>query len=129
MPAFGTRSKERLRGVDTRLRNVLNEVVKFYDITILEGMRTEDRQRELVAKGASQTMKSKHIDGKAVDIAPYPVPDWKNKDQFVYMAGRVMQEADNQKIPVRWGGNWDRDNEVVTDQKFDDLVHFEITDK
>ena len=129
MPAFGTRSKERLRGVDTRLRNVLNEVVKFYDITILEGMRTEDRQRELVAKGASQTMKSKHIDGKAVDIAPYPVPDWKNKDQFVYMAGRVMQEADNQKVPVRWGGNWDRDNEVVTDQKFDDLVHFEITDK
>jgi peptidoglycan L-alanyl-D-glutamate endopeptidase CwlK len=129
MPAFGTRSKERLRGVDTRLRNVLNEVVKFYDITILEGMRTEDRQRELVAKGASQTMKSKHIEGKAVDIAPYPVPDWKNKDQFVYMAGRVMQEADNQKVPVRWGGNWDRDNEVVTDQKFDDLVHFEITDK
>jgi peptidoglycan L-alanyl-D-glutamate endopeptidase CwlK len=129
MPAFGTRSKERLRGVDTRLRNVLNEVVKFYDITILEGMRTEDRQRELVAKGASQTMKSKHIEGKAVDIAPYPVPDWKNKDQFVFMAGRVMQEADNQKIPVRWGGNWDRDNEVVTDQKFDDLVHFEITDK
>ena len=129
MPAFGTRSKERLRGVDTRLRNVLNEVVKFYDITILEGMRTEDRQRELVAKGASKTMKSKHIEGKAVDIAPYPVPDWKNKDQFVYMAGRVMQEADNQKIPVRWGGNWDRDNEVVTDQKFDDLVHFEITDK
>jgi hypothetical protein len=45
------------------------------------------------------------------------------------MAGRVMQEADNQKVPVRWGGNWDRDNEVVTDQKFDDLVHFEITDK
>jgi peptidoglycan L-alanyl-D-glutamate endopeptidase CwlK len=129
MPAFGTRSKERLRGVDTRLRNVLNEVVKFYDITILEGMRTEDRQRELVAKGASQTMKSKHIEGKAVDIAPYPVPDWKNKDQFVFMAGRVMQEADNQKVPVRWGGNWDRDNEVVTDQKFDDLVHFEITDK
>jgi peptidoglycan L-alanyl-D-glutamate endopeptidase CwlK len=129
MPAFGTRSKERLRGVDTRLRNVLNEVVKFYDITILEGMRTEDRQRELVTKGASQTMKSKHIEGKAVDIAPYPVPDWKNKDQFVFMAGRVMQEADNQKIPVRWGGNWDRDNEVVTDQKFDDLVHFEITDK
>ena len=129
MPAFGTRSKERLRGVDTRLRNVLNEVVKFYDITILEGMRTEDSQRELVAKGASQTMKSKHIEGKAVDIAPYPVPDWKNKDQFVYMAGRVMQEADNQKVPVRWGGNWDRDNEVVTDQKFDDLVHFEITDK
>jgi len=129
MPAFGTRSKERLRGVDTRLRNVLNEVVKFYDITILEGMRTEDRQRELVAKGASKTMKSKHIEGKAVDIAPYPVPDWKNKDQFVYMAGRVMQEADNQKVPVRWGGNWDRDNEVVTDQKFDDLVHFEITDK
>jgi len=129
MPSFGTRSKERLRGVDVKLRNVLNEVVKYYDITILEGMRTEARQKELVKKGASKTMKSKQIEGKAVDIAPYPVPDWKNTDQFVFMAGRVMQEADRQKVAIRWGGNWDRDNEVVTDQKFDDLVHFEVWDK
>ena len=54
----------RLKGVDARLVSVLKEVVKDYDITILEGMRTKDRQKELVAKGASKTMKSKHNNGK-----------------------------------------------------------------
>ena len=77
MPRFGSRSKRRLRGVDTKLVNVLNEVVKHYDITMLEGLRSKTRQRELVAKGASKTMKSKHLEGKAVDIAPYPIPEWK----------------------------------------------------
>mgnify|MGYP003150676958 FL=1 len=62
MPRFGKRSQQRLRGVDARLVSVLNEVVKHYDITILEGKRTEERQRELVAKGASKTMKSKHLE-------------------------------------------------------------------
>ena len=94
MPRFGNRSKKRLRGVDTRLISVLNEVVKYYDLTILEGKRTKERQEELVAKGASKTMKSKHLEGKAVDVAPYPIPDWKDTYQFIYMAGRVMQEAD-----------------------------------
>jgi hypothetical protein len=129
MPRFGTRSKRRLKGVDTKLVNVLNEVVKHYDITVLEGLRSVERQKDLMAKGASKTMKSKHIDGKAVDIAPYPIPDWADTNQFVYMAGRVMQEADRLGVDVRWGGNWDRDNTVITDQKFQDLVHFEILDK
>ena len=64
MPKFGQRSMRRLKGVDARLVSVLKEVVKDYDITILEGMRTKDRQKELVAKGASKTMKSKHNNGK-----------------------------------------------------------------
>jgi peptidoglycan L-alanyl-D-glutamate endopeptidase CwlK len=118
-----------LRGVDARLISVLNEVVKHYDITVLEGIRSEERQLELVSKGASKTMKSKHLNGKAVDIAPYPVPDWKDTYQFIYMAGRIMQESDRLGVHIRWGGNWDRDATVVSDQKFQDLVHFEIYDK
>jgi peptidoglycan L-alanyl-D-glutamate endopeptidase CwlK len=129
MPRFGNRSKKRLRGVDTRLISVLNEVVKYYDLTILEGKRTEERQEELVAKGASKTMKSKHLEGKAVDVAPYPIPDWKDTYQFIYMAGRVMQEADRLGVTLRYGGDWDMDETVVSDQTFQDLVHFEIYEK
>lgn len=129
MPRFGTRSKRRLRGVDARLISVLNEVVKHYDLTILEGKRSEERQKELVAKGASKTMKSKHLEGKAVDVAPYPVPDWEDTYQFIYMAGRVMQEADRLGVTLRYGGDWDMDETVVSDQTFQDLVHFEIYEK
>jgi|TARA_R100001530_G_scaffold22342_3_gene18447 peptidoglycan L-alanyl-D-glutamate endopeptidase CwlK len=129
MPRFGSRSRRRLRGVDARLVSVLNEVVKHYDITVLEGKRSEERQHELVRKGASKTMKSKHLEGKAVDIAPYPVPNWEDTYQFIYMAGRVMQEADRLGVDLRYGGDWDRDETVVSDQKFQDLVHFEIYEK
>lgn len=49
MPRFGKRSKSRLKGVNSDLVRVLNEVVKSYDITILEGVRSRDRQQELYA--------------------------------------------------------------------------------
>ena len=118
----------RLKGVDARLVSVLKEVVKHYDITILEGLRTEDRQRELMAKGASKTMKSKHLEGMAADVSPYPIPNWEDVNEFIFMAGRIRQEADRLGVPIRWGGDWDRDDRTA-DNKFNDYVHFEIYDK
>ncbi len=118
----------RLKGVDVRLVSVLKEVVKHYDITILEGLRTEDRQRELMAKGASKTMKSKHLEGMAADVSPYPIPNWEDVNEFIFMAGRIRQEADRLGVPIRWGGDWDRDDRTA-DNKFNDYVHFEIYDK
>ena len=35
--------------------------------------------------------------------------------------------AKSMGIDIRWGGDWDRDTEV-RDNKFDDLVHFEIVE-
>ncbi len=55
MPKFGKRSKQRLQGVDAKLVNVLNEVVKYFDITVIEGIRSQERQNELVAQGKSKT--------------------------------------------------------------------------
>ena len=81
MPRFGKRSKERLKGVDAKLVNVLNELIKIMDVTIIEGLRSEKRQRELLAKGATKVKYSKHMEGKAVDVAPYPI-DWKDRDRF-----------------------------------------------
>ena len=45
------------------------------------------------------------------------------------MAGRVMQEADRLGVTLRYGGDWDMDETVVSDQTFQDLVHFEIYEK
>jgi len=77
---LGKTSKERLMTVDYDLAAVILRSLNRmpFDVTILEGIRTVERQRELVAQGSSWTMKSKHLEGRAIDIAPYPI-DWNNK--------------------------------------------------
>ena len=89
MPKFGKRSISRLNGVDSKLVNILNESIKLMDLTVLEGVRSKERQRVLVAKGASKTMKSKHLKGSAVDVTPYPVDfdSAKGINRHYYMAG------------------------------------------
>ena len=124
MPRFGRRSKERLKGVDVKLINVLNELVKIMDVTVIEGLRSQERQNELVAKGASKTKYSKHIQGKAVDLAPYPI-DWEDRERFHYMGGMVRGIGQQLNVNIRWGGDWDSDGETK-DNSFDDLVHVEI---
>ena len=73
MPKFGKTSKANLKGVDKRILRVLDDVIQHFDFTVLEGKRTVERQAQLVKDGASKTMKSKHLTGKAVDIAAYPI--------------------------------------------------------
>ena len=124
MPKFGKRSRERMKGVDSRLINVMNELIKLMDVTIIEGLRTKERQEELVAKGASKTKFSKHIEGKALDVAPYPI-DWENRDGFYYMGGMIRGIAQQLGYDIRYGGDWDSDGQTK-DNNFDDLVHVEI---
>ena len=124
MPKFGKRSKKRLKGVKPKLVNVLNELIKIMDVTIIEGLRTEARQEELVAQGKSKTKYSKHLEGKAVDLAPYPI-DWEDRERFHYMGGMIRGIGQQMGVNIRWGGDWDSDGEVK-DNGFDDLVHVEI---
>ncbi len=79
---------------------------------------------ELLAQGKSKTKYSKHLEGKAVDLAPYPI-DWEDRDRFHYMGGMIRGIAKQLNVSVRWGGDWDGDGEVK-DNGFDDLVHVEI---
>ena len=127
MARFGKRSRSRLKGVNPKLVNVLNEAIKLMDLTILEGLRSVERQKELVASGASKTMKSKHLKGWAVDVTPYPVDfdSAKGINRHYYMAGMLRGIAHMMKIPVRSGADWDSDGEIK-DQKFNDLVHIEL---
>ena len=124
MYKFGRRSRERLRGVDARLINVLNELIKMMDVTVIEGLRSAERLKELLAKGATKVKYSKHMEGKAVDIAPYPI-DWEDRDRFYYMGGMVRGIGKQLGIDIRFGGDWDSDGETK-DNNFDDLVHIEL---
>ena len=124
MPRFGKTSRRRLKGVDVKLINVLNELIKIMDVTIIEGLRSEERQKELLEQGKTKTKFSKHIKGKAVDLAPYPI-DWKDRERFHYMGGMLRGIGKQLNTDVRWGGDWDSDGEIA-DNSFDDLVHVEI---
>ena len=124
MPKFGKRSKRRLKGVDAKLVNVANELVKLMDVTVLEGLRSQERQNELVAQGKSKTKFGKHVQGKALDLAPYPI-DWYDRERFHYMGGLARGIGHMLGVKIRWGGDWDSDGEIK-DNNFDDLVHIEI---
>jgi peptidoglycan L-alanyl-D-glutamate endopeptidase CwlK len=76
---------------------------------ITEGLRTAARQAQLVAAGASQTMRSRHLTGHAVDLAPLldggPRWDW----PLCYRVADVVADAARElHISLEWGGCWDR---------------------
>ena len=128
MPRFGSRSINRLKTCDQKLQELFYEVVKHFDCSIIEGNRGEERQNKAYADGKS---KVKYPNGKhnkfpsvAVDVAPYPI-DWSDRDRFHYFGGFVLGVAKQMGLKVRWGGDWDMDTQTK-DNKFDDLVHFEI---
>ena len=130
MPRFSRKSRSKLEGVDARLVLLLEEVVKYFDITVIEGKRSQERQNQLVKEGKSKTKFGKHVQGMAVDIAPYPI-DWTARDDFHYLGGFVLGIACKMGINIRWGGDWSssslaKEQRTTKDNNFDDLVHFEI---
>lgn len=123
------RSDARLALAHPDLQRLFREVAKAWDVLILETLRSPARQRELYAAKKSKTLDSKHLahpsDGLswAVDAAPDPV-DWRDTERFYFFGGYVEGVADRLGIKIRWGGDWDSDTQV-SDQQFNDLVHFE----
>ena len=106
---LSNRSKKNLEGVDDRLVAVVEyaiEVTKV-DFAVIEGIRTTQRQRELVASGASQTMNSKHIDGHAVDLMAYigNPASWE-LNLYDDIADAVKLAAIEVGVPIKWGAAW-----------------------
>ena len=128
MARFGNKSKKHLKTCDERLQTLFSEVVKVFDCSILVGHRGEEDQNKAYADGNSQVKwpKGKHNKkpSSAVDVAPYPI-DWEDRERFSYFAGFVKGVAYRLNITLRWGGDWDGDNDL-SDNNFDDLVHFEL---
>lgn len=103
---LGKRSKERLQGVHPDLVAVVERAIQItdQDFTVLEGLRSLDRQKELYNSGKSKTMNSRHLTGHAVDIAPWPINwDW---EYFYPIADAMKQAAEELNIPLEWGGDW-----------------------
>lgn len=108
------RDNDRLKGVHPHLVAVIRRAADTSDVkfTVLEGVRTIARQKELVAKGASKTMNSRHIPASnglshAVDIAPLDGTQvswaW---PLYHKLAPVVKAAAKTEKVPIEWGGDW-----------------------
>jgi peptidoglycan L-alanyl-D-glutamate endopeptidase CwlK len=139
MPQFGKASLEKLNTCDPRLIKVFLEVVKHYDCMIIEGHRNQAAQHAAFVAGNSQldwpNGNHNKMPSRAVDAGPYPLEFPQEKDdartkqkkimQFCYFAGFVVATGKSMGIDIRWGGDWDQDYDLK-DNKFDDLVHFEV---
>jgi|TARA_R100000501_G_C2626822_1_gene120599 peptidoglycan L-alanyl-D-glutamate endopeptidase CwlK len=130
MPRFSNKSKSKLYTCHPEIVKVFEDVIKYFDCTILEGHRGKKDQDLAYAKGNS---KVKWPDGRhnkspsnAVDAIPYPI-DWEDRERMTYFAGWVLATAKQMGFNFRWGGDWDKDTDLK-DNKFDDLVHFERKD-
>ena len=128
MPKFGKRSMQRLNTCDEDLIALFKEVVKYFDCSVLEGHRGEEKQNKYFNEGKSKLKYPKGRHNKkpsnAVDVVPYPV-DWNDREQMTYFAGFVKGVAYKMGIPIRWGGDWNNNNDLK-DNNFDDLPHFEL---
>ena len=109
---LGNRSKERLQGVDERLQAVVRSAIgrSSQDFSVICGLRTIEEQRKLVAKGASQTMKSKHIDGLAVDLAAYEDGIRWELNLYDEIADAMREAAKDCGVKIRWGAAWHIDD-------------------
>lgn len=114
------RSEDRLKGVHPDLVKVVVRALELSDIdfSVIEGLRTVERQKELLQKKATTTMRSRHLTGHAVDLAAIVGNeirwDWPLYDQLAHYMKAAAHELD---IPLEWGGDW------VT---FKDGPHFQL---
>ena len=106
---LGQRSLTRLEGVHPDLVRVVKKAAAMSDLdfTVLEGLRTEARQKQLMAQGATKTMNSRHLTGHAVDLAPM-IGGTVRWDWPLYhrLADIVKRAAAAENVSVTWGGDW-----------------------
>jgi len=107
--SLSKKSRDRLSGVHPDLVKVVERAIEIteVDFAVLEGVRSKTRQEQLVKAGASQTMRSRHLTGHAVDLGAYVAGsvrwDW---PLYHKLAVAVKQAAAELQIPIEWGGDW-----------------------
>lgn len=126
--AWSQRSLKNLAGIHPDLRRVMDRALQDspIDLVINEGLRTVERQRELLRIGATTTMKSRHLTGHAIDFYAWVDINADGKITFQEMSSpRLMRQiadaikyaASELGIPVVWGGDW---------RTFKDYPHIEL---
>ncbi len=128
----------RFSGVDQRLVDIAQEACQAlpFDVIVVEGVRTIQRQRDLYAQGRTKpgkivtwTMNSKHIDGLAVDLAPYDHETrqilWGDVLKFNDLIRSMLRIAAAHKVKIRSGADWNQ-NGVLRENRETDSPHFEL---
>tara|TARA_R100001377_G_scaffold48182_2_gene27755 strand:- start:102 stop:551 length:450 start_codon:yes stop_codon:yes gene_type:complete len=148
MYSLGNSSKEKLTGVNDQMQKVVELAIGTtkQDFSVICGMRTVEEQEVLVAKGASQTMKSKHLEGLAVDLMAYVNGGRWELNLYDEIADAMKEAARELGVTIRWGAAWHKNlndwegsaedlmNEYVDLRRsqgrrpFIDAPHFEIVD-
>lgn len=117
---LGPRSISRLQDVHPDLVRVVHRAAAMSDLdfTVLEGLRTTNRQKQLFAQKATKTLNSRHLTGHAVDLAPVLGGtvswDW---PLYYRLAKIVKAAAAHENVPITWGGDW---------KTFKDGPHWEL---
>ena len=130
------RSEKRLEGVNPTLVSIVRRAAKRlpFSLFVVEGLRSKERQEQLYAQGRTKpgpkvtwTMKSKHIEGKAVDLAPLidGAIDWKDLKKFDQIAEAMIEAGKEVGVLVRWGADWDMDG-LPRERGESDSPHFEL---
>jgi len=119
--ALGNKSRVNLNGVHPSLVRVVELAIKktTVDFTVTEGLRTIERQKQLVAAGASKTLSSRHITGHAIDLAALidGKVEW-SWPLYSQIATAMKQAAAELNIQIEWGGDW---------KTFKDGPHFQLS--
>jgi peptidoglycan L-alanyl-D-glutamate endopeptidase CwlK len=117
---LGPRSIARLTDVHPDLVRVVHRAAAMSDLdfTVLEGRRSQARQKQLMAQGATRTLNSRHLTGHAVDLAPM-IGGTVSWDWPLYhrLAKIVKAAATAENVPLTWGGDW---------KTFKDGPHWEL---
>jgi peptidoglycan LD-endopeptidase CwlK len=115
---LGSKSIDKLAGVHPLLIICVQKALERseVDFTVLEGLRTAERQKQLVDDGKSQTLNSLHLKGLAVDLAPLPI-NWNDIDAFLLVSKAMKSAAQELGIKITFGGDW---------KTFKDYPHYQL---
>ena len=128
MRHWDARSLRNLTGIHPDLRRVMDRALQEapFAFVVTEGLRTIERQRELVRVGASNILNSRHLTGHAVDLVPYVDIDKDGRVEVeeIYawplyhkLAPFITAAADKEDVAIVWGGSW---------RSFKDGPHWEL---
>ena len=120
------RSQDRLDGVNANMVRVVKKAIDLtkIDFGVICGMRTVEEQEKLVASGASQTMKSKHLEGRAVDLVAYIGPNitW-SLNKYDEIADAMAAAAKQKGVALKWGAAWTVGNIADWDGSMEDAMN------
>lgn len=134
MYALDGRSRRAYDTLHPTLQRLVDEVRELFPVILVCGFRDREKQDMLYEAGKTKVKwpDSKHNTtdhrgkpkSKAVDMYPSPI-NWGDRKRMTFLAGVTLGIAHCRRTRIRWGGDWDRDTELL-DNVFDDPGHYEL---